>query len=212
MKECNQIRELMPLGVSEDITPDEIAQLKAHLESCAECRQEFETYRTIRQGLGQLSFAAHDKLLADSGLKISDFGFRISDLPPQRYLWRYASVAAMFLMGIVTGFAGWQAFRTTPPARPEPQITAQTQPLVGAELRPVSEAMEEHLGLPPCQGLVISNLLKESPAEQMGFKTGDIILTINGKPVTSTEFTLGEQGEVRIVRNGVTINIKLTRD
>lgn len=59
-------------------------------------------------------------------------------------------------------------------------------PLMGAEVQTTSPALEEELGIDVLdEGVVILNVSKESAAENVGFKKGDIITTINGEKITS---------------------------
>lgn len=41
---CKKVRRWLPLMVGSDISPSKIASIKAHLEKCPECQQEYDSY------------------------------------------------------------------------------------------------------------------------------------------------------------------------
>lgn len=51
---------------------------------------------------------------------------------------------------------------------------------IGIESQPLSSALAQSYGIKPDQGLLVSNVIKHSPAEQAGMMRGDILLSING--------------------------------
>jgi len=57
---------------------------------------------------------------------------------------------------------------------------------VGIQLEPLAPAMAKQLGLDPkVKGVLIADILKGSPAEKAGLKSGDVITGFNGAPVVS---------------------------
>jgi serine protease Do len=56
---------------------------------------------------------------------------------------------------------------------------------IGAAVQTITPALAAGLDLPLNQGLIVSDVNPGSPAESAGLKIEDIILTLNGKPVTS---------------------------
>jgi membrane-associated protease RseP (regulator of RpoE activity) len=56
---------------------------------------------------------------------------------------------------------------------------------LGATMEPVSPALEDQLSLPKGQGLVISAVRPDSAAAKAGLRASDILLEINGKPVSN---------------------------
>jgi len=59
------------------------------------------------------------------------------------------------------------------------------QGMIGATVQTITPALAAGLDLPLNQGLIVSDVNPGSPAEGAGLKIGDIVLTLNGKPVTS---------------------------
>jgi len=57
---------------------------------------------------------------------------------------------------------------------------------VGLELAPLTSARRQELGL-DTGGVVVANVTPGSPADQSGLQSGDIILGIGGRPVSSPE-------------------------
>jgi len=57
---------------------------------------------------------------------------------------------------------------------------------VGIALEPLAPAMAKQLGLDPkVKGVLVGQILKNSPAEKAGLKPGDVITGFNGSPVSS---------------------------
>jgi len=57
---------------------------------------------------------------------------------------------------------------------------------VGIALAPLSPAMAKQLGLDPkIKGVLVDEIVKGSPADKAGLKTGDVITGFNGAPVVS---------------------------
>jgi len=62
-----------------------------------------------------------------------------------------------------------------------PSLTRK--PWFGIRFDPVPPDLSQSLQLQPDRGVVVSKVLPESPASLSGLKTGDIILSIDGKPI-----------------------------
>jgi anti-sigma factor RsiW len=41
---CKKVQRWLPLMVGKDLSPSKISSIKAHLEKCPECQQEFDSY------------------------------------------------------------------------------------------------------------------------------------------------------------------------
>lgn len=87
--------------------------------------------------------------------------------------------------------------------------------LVPEELTRVESAA---LGIDPNLGILLSDVVEESPAEQAGLVRGDVILTINGEPIRSRQQALlivarlnpGDVVELEGLRNGQQFNVSVT--
>src|SRR5262249_31625418 len=56
---------------------------------------------------------------------------------------------------------------------------------LGIQVSPPSPALQEQLDLPKGQGLVVDNVIPDSPAAKAGFKANDILVEVNGKSVSN---------------------------
>ncbi len=90
---------------------------------------------------------------------------------------------------------------------------------LGIMLQPVDKELSEALGLDKQEGVLISDVVKDSPAYQAGIQPGDIVLSYNDKAAKSvTKFrndiglmTPDSTVKLRILRNGqpMTLSVKL---
>ncbi len=89
----------------------------------------------------------------------------------------------------------------TPPAE---------RPMLGVEMSPVPTHIQEAQGLTPQQGVYVQSTFPGTAAQVMNLKPGDVILAVNGAPISSmTDLrnevglgTVGDTVEVSVVRNG----------
>ncbi len=71
------------------------------------------------------------------------------------------------------------------PQKPEaPQETRQT---LGVEVRSLSPSLAQRFGYQPGQGVIVTAVAPASPAGSAGIQPGDLIVSINGQTVTSTD-------------------------
>jgi serine protease Do len=54
---------------------------------------------------------------------------------------------------------------------------------LGVEIQPVTEEIAASLGLEDARGALVANVVEDSPASRSGFRVGDVILNMDGKPV-----------------------------
>ena len=88
----------------------------------------------------------------------------------------------------------------------------------GMEVNVVDQRIARYFGLSKAEGVIISDIKKNSPAERAGLKVGDIILEINGERIQNDETIIGiindaRAGDVldlKIYREKKSSNIKLT--
>ena len=140
----------------------------------------------------------------------------------------YLRGAAVFLIGLAVGYL---VIVMQPHQIDEPRVSEGQAPVVrenltpakgfdykplGVKFQPVSEALRSHLDLPPDKGVVISECFKNSLAQKIGFKPGDIILEINDQPIlpyyqpdgtVSLPIPSAEHIRLKIIREGLTITI-----
>ena len=88
---------------------------------------------------------------------------------------------------------------------------------LGVMLQPIDKEMADALGLEKQEGILIAEVLKDSPAFKAGIQNGDIILMYNSTPVKNNskfrnEIALlppGTKIDLKILRNGKTQNISV---
>jgi len=61
-----------------------------------------------------------------------------------------------------------------------------TRGWLGVQIQDINESMHNALGLGNKKGVLISDVFKNQPADKAGIKRGDVVLTIDGKPVESS--------------------------
>jgi serine protease Do len=64
----------------------------------------------------------------------------------------------------------------------------------GLRVEPLSAELAQRFGLGRAQGVVVADLVSEGPAEHAGLKRGDVILEIEGRPVTDVTMLYRELG------------------
>lgn len=80
------------------------------------------------------------------------------------------------------------------------------RPRLGIRAEPLTEQMAEFLGVPEKKGVLVMEVLKETPASSAGLRAGDVIVACDGHEVeTPADLTRHlDEGtvELKIVRNG----------
>ena len=94
-----------------------------------------------------------------------------------------------------------------------------TRGYLGVVIQPISPAMAKQLGLSKLQGALVGDVSSKGPAQAAGVQRGDVILSIDGKPVndsnelrnTVSMMQPGETVKLEVSRNGSTkdLNVKL---
>ncbi len=94
-----------------------------------------------------------------------------------------------------------------------------TRGFLGIELQTVDKEIAEGFNLPKVEGVLITSISKNSPAEKAGLQTGDIILELNGKPIKSRDtfrnqismMDPGSEAKLKVFRKGknIMVNVKL---
>src|ERR687889_144931 len=83
---------------------------------------------------------------------------------------------------------------------------------VGLRLQELTPAIAQALGRPDDRGVLVASVEPGSPAEKAGFRTGDVVTQLNGKPVESgrdlsrsvAAMKPGTQAPATVVRDGKT--------
>lgn len=96
-------------------------------------------------------------------------------------------------------------------------VFAEAPYWIGVELSPVDETLRSQLKLPAERGLVVTNVVADSPASKSGIEKHDILLLADDKPLAQSgdlSAKLQEVGEklvaIRLVRAGKEMSIAVT--
>ncbi len=81
-----------------------------------------------------------------------------------------------------------------------------TRAYLGVYIQDITAAMEESFGVKAGKGVLVSDTVSGSPAEQIGIKSGDVIVKVNGEPVGSTD-ELIQEISTKPVGSEVTLHI-----
>ncbi|MFC7498715.1 Do family serine endopeptidase [Enterovirga sp. GCM10030262] len=81
---------------------------------------------------------------------------------------------------------------------------------IGVSLQPLDEGIADSLGLPRNRGELIRGVQPGSPAARAGIEQGDVVITVNGRPVTPDETLsylvssqpVGSRVPVELIRDG----------
>lgn len=80
---------------------------------------------------------------------------------------------------------------------------------LGVMLQPVDKELSNAFQLDSQEGVLISDVVKDSPASKAGLQPGDIIISYNDQPVkTVTKF----RNEISLMNPGATIKLKILRN
>lgn len=79
----------------------------------------------------------------------------------------------------------------------------------GLEIQSVDLRIARYFGLEKAEGVIVSDVKRNSPAEKAGLKVGDIIVEINGEKIVNEDNVLSIITEVKA---GDILNLKVLRD
>jgi serine protease DegQ len=90
-----------------------------------------------------------------------------------------------------------------------------TRGWIGAGVQELTPELAETLKLSDTKGVLITEVIRRSPAEKAGVKTGDILLAIDDKAIDNWSAMLetvanlppGQIAQIRLTRNGTTMNL-----
>lgn len=83
-----------------------------------------------------------------------------------------------------------------------------TRGFLGISLQPVDKDIAAGFNLDKVEGILISDVVKDSPADKAGLKQGDIILEYNNKPIKSYQTF---RNEIALMNPGSVVNLKVNR-
>ena len=86
---------------------------------------------------------------------------------------------------------------------------------LGVYIQEVTPEIAEQFNLSEAKGILVGQVIKESPAEKSGIKRGDIITGVNGEEVNLPQelqdkirnIEIGKSAEIKIIRNGKIISL-----
>lgn len=96
-----------------------------------------------------------------------------------------------------------------------------TRPWLGIGMVPLNPDLAQHIGLPAeTKGVVVSQIMENSPAYKAGLMQGDVLQKIDGKPITKPELIqetvrakpMYSKVALQILRNGHPIEVSLTSE
>jgi serine protease Do len=84
-----------------------------------------------------------------------------------------------------------------------------TRGKIGVVIQPVTQGLADSFGLPQPEGALVSTIEKGGPAEKAGIEPGDVILKLNGQPLTdSNELPSMVAG----IAPGTSVNLEIWRN
>ncbi len=95
---------------------------------------------------------------------------------------------------------------------------AVTRGWIGVELQPITPALAESFKLGTLEGAIINGVLRNGPADKAGAKPGDVLLSIDGKPVSDPQGVLnvvaelapGRSATMKVKRKGEDVELAVT--
>ncbi|WP_227367985.1 Do family serine endopeptidase [Halomonas sp. M20] len=88
---------------------------------------------------------------------------------------------------------------------------------LGLEVQGISSSLAASFGLNTVQGVVVASVVPESPAQRAGIQQGDVLLSINGKPIMDPRIAMSDIADVEpntslpitLMRSGETLKVKI---
>jgi predicted metalloprotease with PDZ domain len=111
-----------------------------------------------------------------------------------------------------------------PPKAPLPQKNVFRffvgQGTLGLEVMTLNEQLGSYFGAPDGEGVLVTSVEKDSPADKAGFKAGDVIIRVGRKTIEEVEeihralrkVKVGDKVEVEVVRKGDRKTLSVTKE
>jgi len=116
---------------------------------------------------------------------------------------------------IVSRSGGYMGIGFAIPSNMAKNIMAQiidtgsvTRGFLGVSLQPVDKDIADAFNLAKPEGALISEVIKDSPADKAGLKQGDIIIEYNKQPIKSLQ---SFRNEISLMPPGTTVTLKVNR-
>ncbi len=98
------------------------------------------------------------------------------------------------------------------------QTGTVTRGWIGVAVQDLTGELAESLKLPDARGTLITEVFSGTPADQAGMKTGDVLVAVNGKPVTDSSSMLtlisaiapGSGATLKVIRSQKDVELKVT--
>jgi S1-C subfamily serine protease len=95
---------------------------------------------------------------------------------------------------------------------------AVTRGYIGVEPQDITPELADAFRLPRREGAIITGVLRNSPAERAGVQVGDILVSVEGKPIANTAIMLntisqlapGTKARFRFLRHSREIEVLIT--
>jgi len=99
-------------------------------------------------------------------------------------------------------------------------IIAHGRPYLGVHIQDIDENLAEYFHVEEHKGVLITEVVEDSPADKAGLKSGDVIVKIGGEPIHYTEdihysmkkYNDGDKVPVEIIRKAETKTVEVTLD
>lgn len=102
------------------------------------------------------------------------------------------------------------------PANLAKRVTGQLQEYgeprrswLGVNIQPVDKDLATSYGLDEAEGVIVTNVVEDGPAEKAGIQVGDLLLRFDGKSIDDTRSLTRRVAEAGI---GKSVNVKLVRE